>query len=166
MTPHPSDRWAALYAATPLCDIPYHFANIRNSPPQLQYLTKVLTLCPRGARSLETGVGSGQGTIWLSLRGVRAEGIDYSAQIVERARQVNNILGGAASFRVGDLFHLFEEAQRSGTLPYHVIHHQGVLEHFAVPWIQAALAQQVALSEWVVFSVPSVYYNSGARVRG
>ena len=42
--------------------------------------------------------------------------------------------------------------------PYRVIHHQGVLEHFTVPQIQAALAQQVALAEWVLFSVPSVHY--------
>ena len=30
---------------------------------------------------LETGVGSGHGAICLSLRGVRAEGLDYSPAI-------------------------------------------------------------------------------------
>jgi glycosyltransferase involved in cell wall biosynthesis len=139
--------------------VPYHFANLRRSPPLAQYLTRVLSLCPRGGRTCETGVGTGFGAIWLSLRGVRAEGIDYSMPVVERARQTNNVLGGSATFRYGNLFHLFEETQQIGLGHYHVIHHQGVLEHFGVPWIRAALAQQVALAEWVVFSVPSVHYN-------
>ena len=39
-----------------------------------------------------------------------------------------------------------------------MIHHQGVLEHFTALQIRAALAQQVAVADWVVFSVPSVYY--------
>lgn len=125
-----------------------------NSAFMMTYLTTILRLCPDGGRTLETGVGSGHGALWLSLRGVRAEGLDYSPGIVERARQVNNLLGGSAQFRRGDLFELYDEnADRCA-----VIHHQGMLEHFTVPQIHAALAQQVGLANWVVFSVPSVYY--------
>src|SRR5579884_1545385 len=104
-----ADRWTALYSEAPLCEVPYHFANTRNSPFTLDYFDTVLRHCPPGARTLETGVGSGFGAIWLSLRGCKAEGIDYSAAIVERARQVNGILGGSARFRCGDLFQLYEE---------------------------------------------------------
>ena len=148
-------QWDQMYRQTPLAEVPRHFAGMQNSPFLLEYLTKVLTLCPPGARSCETGIGSGYGAIWLSLRGVAAEGIDYAPGIVERGRQINNILNGNASFRVGDLFDLYQE---DGGRPYQVIHHQGVLEHFTVPQIRAALAQQVASAQWVVFSVPSVYY--------
>lgn len=110
------------------------------SPYMLHYLTTVLRLCPQGSRTCEIGIGTSHGAVWLSLRGVDAEGIDRNPASVERARQVNNALGGRASFRVGDLFRFYQR----GRPRYQVVHHQGVLEHFAVPWIRALLAQQVA----------------------
>ncbi|HLK56045.1 MAG TPA: glycosyltransferase, partial [Chthonomonadaceae bacterium] len=147
-------RWALLYSQVPLSDVPRHYLGMRSSPFLMEYLTTVLKLCPPGVSTLETGIGSGYGAIWLSLRQVAAEGMDYSPEIVERARQINNILEGQARFRVGDLFQLYAE----GAPRYRVIHHQGVLEHFTAPQIRAALAQQVGMADWVVFSVPSVNY--------
>lgn len=102
-------HWEQIYNRIPLCDVPRHFQGMRRSPYLLAYLTTVLKLCPQGGRTLETGIGSGFGAIWLSGRDVCAEGIDYSPGIVERARQVNNVLGGNARFRVGDLFELFNQ---------------------------------------------------------
>ncbi|MBV9852071.1 MAG: glycosyltransferase [Armatimonadetes bacterium] len=153
-----SARWADLYNQTPLCDVPRHYAGLNGAPFLLEYLTEVLRRCPPGGRTLETGVGSGYGAVWLSERGLRAEGIDYAPALVERARLVNNVLGGRASFRVGDLFDLYPDPHSAARGRYDVIHHQGVLEHFPAPQIRAALAQQVALADWVVFSVPSVFY--------
>lgn len=155
-------QWQDLYNGIPLSDIPFHFANIRNSPFYTAYLSTVLRYAPRGSRTLETGVGNGLSAIWLSLRGVQAEGIDYVPAIVERAKAANNILGGQASFRPGDLFRLWwdetNHADPAEPKPYSAIHHHGVLEHFTVPQVRAALAQQVALADRVVFSCPSVYY--------
>ncbi|HLK59423.1 MAG TPA: methyltransferase domain-containing protein, partial [Chthonomonadaceae bacterium] len=142
-------RWMILTNQVPLSDVSRHFAGMRSSPFLMEYLTTVLKLCPPGGSTLETGIGNGYGAIWLSLRQVAAEGMDTSAMVVERARQVNNILEGCARFWVGDLFQLYAE----GAPHYSVIHHQGVLEHFTAPLIRAALAQQVALADWVVFSV-------------
>jgi glycosyltransferase involved in cell wall biosynthesis len=147
-----------MYNQTPLCDVPRHFASLSHAPFLMQYLATVLRHCPSGGRTLETGIGSGYGAIWLSLRGIAAEGIDYAPGIVERARQINNILSGRARFETGDLFSLYAPAFDAPRARYNVIHHQGVLEHFTVPQIRAALAQQVASADWVVFSVPSVYY--------
>ncbi len=147
-------RWQMLYNQTPLCDVPRHFAGIRQSPFLLQYLRTILEHSGSGGRTLETGIGTGYGAIWLSLRGVEAYGLDYAPGIVERSIQVNNVLGGSARFHAGDLFSLYgDQAPR-----FDVIHHQGVLEHFNTLQIRCALAQQVALADCVVFSVPSVYY--------
>ncbi len=154
---HPANttkRWEDLYSQVSLLDVPRHFADIQRAPFLVEYLKAVLQLCPPGGRSCEIGVGSGYGATWLSLRGARAEGIDNAPAIVERARQVNNIMEGQAAFRLSDMFRFYEE----GAPRYHVIHHQGVLEHFAVPWIRAALAQQVTLADHVVLSVPSIHY--------
>jgi glycosyltransferase involved in cell wall biosynthesis/protein-L-isoaspartate O-methyltransferase len=152
------NQWQRIYEQTPLRDVPQQFAGIAHSQFMLRYLSRILELCPRGGRTLETGIGSGYGAIWLSLRGVLAHGIDYVPALVERARHINSLLGGSARFEDGDLFRLFADWQRPGNEPYHVIHHQGVLEHFTVPQIRAALAQQLACAHHVVFSVPSVYY--------
>lgn len=119
-------RWEHLYRQTPLCDVPRHFAGIRASPFMLRYLTSILERTPPGGRTLETGIGSGNGAIWLSLRGICAEGLDIAERNVERAKYVNNMLGGSAAFRVGDLFDLYTEPVER----YSVVHHQGVLEHF------------------------------------
>jgi glycosyltransferase involved in cell wall biosynthesis len=153
-----SSQWDQIYQQVPLCAVPSHFAGISQSPFLLEYLSKVLQLCRRGGRSYETGVGSGYGAVWLSLRGVHAQGIDLSPSIVERARQVNTLMGGHAQFHTGDLFELYSRAQREEWTGFDVIHHQGVLEHFSLPQMRAALAQQVACAKHVVFSVPSVYY--------
>jgi len=149
-----SQRWERIYDAVPLATVPGHFAAMSGSPFMIQYLSEVLRRVPRGGRALETGIGSGYGSVWLSLRGVEAEGIDYSPVIVERSRQINSILAGRAKFELGDLFHLHDKNVRR----YDVIHSQGVFEHFSPHQIKAALAQQVACADHVVFSVPSCNY--------
>src|SRR5437773_1330389 len=75
-------HWEHLYRQMPLCEAPHHFANMRNSPFTMQYLTTVFKHCTPTGRTCEMGIGTGH----------------------------------------------------------------------------AAIAQQVALADWVVFSVPSVYY--------
>lgn len=149
-----SARWRALYAQVPLSEVPRHYANIAHSPFQLEYLTEVLRRCPLGGRTLELGVGSGCGPVWLSRRGVVARGLDNVPELVERARAVNALLDGRATFALGDLFELY----KAGDPRYDVIHHQGVLEHFTTAQIRVALAQQVASAQVVVFSVPSAWY--------
>lgn len=64
-------RWNCIYNQTPLIHTPYHFANVANSPFMMRYLTTVLKHCPRGGRTLETGIGTGHGAILLSKRGTR-----------------------------------------------------------------------------------------------
>lgn len=152
--------WDPVILEPPLCDAPFHFANLRNAPYLWQLVLHVLALTPRGARALEAGCGTGVCSIALSLRGVEAEGLDISPRIVERAKMLNNMLGGRARFRVGDLFTLHQDASAQGQ-SYQTIFSQGVLEHFTARQIRFLLAQQLAVSEWVVASVPSAFYTGG-----
>ena len=98
-----ASRWQQIYREVPLAAVPSHFAGISNSPFLFHNLAAVLRLAPRGGRTLETGIGSGYGAIWLSLRGLNGEGIDYSRSIVERARQINGIMGGTDRFETDAL---------------------------------------------------------------
>ena len=149
-----SPQWDRFYLNQPLHYVRSDYEGLSASPFIYQYLRSVLLLCPPGGRTLETGIGTGLGAVWLARRGVQAEGLDISARIIERARAANDVLGGSAQYRVGDMFNLW----RPGATHYSVIHHQGVAEHLTVPCVRAVLAQQVASADHVVFSVPSVYY--------
>ena len=138
---------------TPLCHAPSHFEAVTHSPALSPYLAAILRLCSPGARICEIAFDTGYPAVWLAIHGMEAEGICTGPRHVERARMVNNTLHGQASFRLGDPFDFYrEEAPRYG-----VVHHQGLLHRFTVPYIHALLAQQVASADWVVFSVPSVY---------
>ena len=142
-----------------LLDLPRQFAGIRSSPYMVRFLTTALRLCPRGSHSLEVGATSPLGAIWLSQRGVCAEGIDPDPLVIEQAKHATSVLSGSARFRVCDPFHLIDDPViRQAAGRYSLIHHQGLLEHFPFPWIRALLAQQVVLADWVAFTVPSVYY--------
>lgn len=147
-------NWTAIYEKVNLDQVPQHYHAFTKMPFLSEYLERAALLCPEGGRALETGIGFGYGAIWLSRRGVQAEGIDYSEDIVERAKSINEALDGQATFRFGDFFNLAEHID--GT--YDVILHQGVLEHFSDDEIREILRQQVRISQYVIFSVPSIHY--------
>jgi 2-polyprenyl-3-methyl-5-hydroxy-6-metoxy-1,4-benzoquinol methylase len=55
-------------------------------------------------RALDLACGEGRNTIWLAERGWQAEGIDWSAVAIDKAKQLAAQRGAtAATFRVGDL---------------------------------------------------------------
>ena len=91
--PESHRRWGSIYTKRPFSQEPAHFANIANSVFMTEYLKAVLMRCPSGGSALETGIGYGHASIWLSQQSVIASGIDNVPDIVERARQVNNLLG-------------------------------------------------------------------------
>jgi glycosyltransferase involved in cell wall biosynthesis len=139
----------------PLPSIPQHFAFISHSPAFTTYMSAILNLSPRGSHTCEVGSDSGYGAVWLSLRGIHAHGLCKSAYLQERARQTNGIVGGNATFGVREP----SSRQEFTTNSYNVIHHQGLINRLALPWIRSELAKEVIASEYVVFSVPSVYYT-------
>lgn len=119
-----------------------------------QFMGRVLHLA-RGGRALEVGVGTGYLSIHLSRQGVEAVGIDLDEDIVDQAILANAVLGGGARFGVGDAFELSRllNGQR-----FNVIFHQGLLEHFSDEDIRRLLEEQIAIGDYVLFSVPSKYY--------
>lgn len=78
-----AQRWEKIYNDVPLATMPGHFSGTTGSPLLFHYLTAVLRVAPKGGWTLETGLGSGYGSIWLSVRGMQAQGIDYPPAIVE-----------------------------------------------------------------------------------
>jgi len=142
-----SSRWGDIYKEAP----PY---DVLTSMPFLRiFLQKTLEYCRNGT-ALETGIGTGYGSIWLSKRGVICEGIDYSQEVVKQAILHNGQLSGLARFYFGDMFKLDQFISKE----YDVIFHQGVLEHYSDEEIREILSQQIKHTAYVVFSVPSINY--------
>ena len=102
-------RSIQLYCDWPLREAPRRYADMRLSPYRMRYLQTLLEHCPRGGAALETGIGTGFDSDYLSLRGVNAFGIDIVPQIPERANQIAAMLGAPARFSVGDLFEVYKE---------------------------------------------------------
>src|ERR1700722_863517 len=121
-------RWAAIYTDTPLHDVSARFDDMGRSHYRMRYLSTLLECCPRGGTALETGIGTGFDSVWLSKRGVIAAGIDNVEVIVERANQAANALNCSARFRVADMFSLYHQ----GIPRVDLIHNQGVLEHYSL----------------------------------
>lgn len=144
---NPQKQWADIYKNVASYEI------FTRMPFLSIFLNKVLEYC-RNRTAIETGVGTGYGSIWLSKQGVHVIGIDYSQDIVERARLTNEQLSGDAQFSLGDMFDLGHYL----TQDYDVIFHQGVLEHYSDEQIREILNQQISRAGYVIFSVPSINY--------
>src|SRR5688500_17458909 len=112
--------WETIQNQLPLCEVPGHFHGIRSSRYMTDYLSTALRFCPDGGRSLELGCGSGYGAVWLSLRGIEAHGADELPELVERAKQINDLLGGTARFSTLTP----DQATITEILRFSVIHHQ------------------------------------------
>jgi len=144
---NPQRQWADIYKNVA------SYNTFTRMPFLAIFLNKVLEYCQCGT-ALETGIGSGYGSIWLSKIDVAVDGIDYSQDIVEQANRTNEQLNGNAEFHFGDMFDLKHYITKN----YDVIFHQGVLEHYEDDKIREILTQQINCARYVIFSVPSINY--------
>ena len=119
--------WKQMYCHSPLREAPLRYSESSNSAYRQFYRQTLLEHCPRGGTALETGIGDAFDTAYLSLRGVKAFGIDNVGEIVERANQFASMIESGAQFSIGDLFDLYRE----GAPRWNLIHHMGVMEHFS-----------------------------------
>ncbi len=104
---------------------------------------------------LETGVGGGSMSIFLSYFGLKITAIDNDDEVIKVAKQNNEILKGRIEVIKADAFKLpFPDNS------FDLVFHQGFFEHFSDDEISKLLTEQLRVSPSVVFSVPSKYYLS------
>ncbi|HLK59011.1 MAG TPA: glycosyltransferase, partial [Chthonomonadaceae bacterium] len=147
---HTHRKWRQMSA---LCRIGRDYRAFETTPEATEVLAMVARLCGKDGSACEVGAESAFGTVWLALQGIQATGLLGDPALLERARQASYWIGGEAQFLAGDPLVLYhEEAAR-----YRVIHHRDLAAALPTPWLRSVLAQQVALADWVVFSVPSEF---------
>jgi len=103
---------------------------------------------------LEVGLGTATMSIYLSRYSYDITGIDNVPAIVEKAIDTNKKLGGYAKFILMDAFNLdmFKDKY------FDVAFSQGTMEHFDNHCLIKLISKQLAVSKFVIFSVPSIYY--------
>lgn len=126
----------------------YFIAKVRYLQPLLR---AICTAMPSGSRILQTGVGSGVISIYLSLLGYRTVGIDLNTEVIEQAQLLNTRLHGAAEFVRQDMFELRD---RFAADEFDCATSAGTLEHFDDHDIVRTLVDQFHVGQRIIFTVP------------
>lgn len=150
-SPHKLDRkptaWSEFYDGQ--VNVRRIHALIGTQWPLIQRILKL----PANSKLLEIGVGSGIMACYLSNLGYDITAIDNDEKVLLRASDLAQRLCSKLTLVEMDMFELgFRNREFDAT------YHQGVLEHFSAPQIQAAVAAQLKVSGRLIFSVPSRYY--------
>ena len=106
-----------------------------------------------GGRLLEVGSGTGMMSIYLSKmepQNFYCVGFDNNPKQVDRSKVLSLEMAAGAKFACRDLFSL--DLKKVGV--YHIVHSQGLLEHFTNQQIKEALEVMLKIGRIVVFSVP------------
>lgn len=119
---------------------------------QWPLIQRILKLPPK-SRLLEIGVGSGIMACYLSNLGYDITAIDTDEKVLLRVGDLAQRLCSKLTLVEMDMFDLGFRNHK-----FDAIYHQGVLEHFSAPQIQAAIAAQLKVSARLIISVPSRYY--------
>jgi len=116
-------------------------------------------------RVIEVGVGTGR--MYRTLQERHADivttALDIDADILRGTKRADRRAVPASQYVMADSNDLpFPASQRDRT----VIFHQGMLEHYDDEDVEALLREQLRVARTVYVSVPSIYYNFTAGLRG
>ncbi|HTL70358.1 MAG TPA: class I SAM-dependent methyltransferase [Candidatus Eisenbacteria bacterium] len=143
----PEQSWGHFYADSGTPEYYRRHVEIHKT-----FLDRVEEGKPR--RVLEAGCGSGIMSVYFSKKGIETTALDRDREVLAKAKQSGEALGGRAVYREGNIFKLpFSD----GT--FDAAFSQGVLEHFSDDDIRRAVREQLRVARRVWISVPSKYYN-------
>ena len=115
------------------------------------YLSVIIKLLQSGDKILEAGCGPGIDSIYLSHLNYKVKAVDNNKKVLELAKYHNDYFRGSVKFILQDIFKLnFKKKE------FKISFSQGVLEHFDVVKIKKALNEQLRVSDYVLFSIPSI----------
>ncbi len=122
--------------------------NFKQDRAFLKILRKFI---PPPAKVLEAGCGLGRTCISMSLKGYRVTAVDIDERMLRLARKSAKNFSQKIIFKELDFFNLKKNFKKN---TFNVITHQGVLEHYPVVKIRKAIDVQLAVSPFIIFSVP------------
>jgi len=126
--------------------------SLKENLKQDQAFLKILgKFVPPPAKVLEAGCGLGRTCISMSFKGYRITAIDIDERMLKLARKSAQNFSQKITFKKLDFFNLNKRFLKKA---FGAITHQGVLEHYPVMKIRKAIDIQLAVSPFIIFSVP------------
>ena len=126
------------------------------------FIDKVIQYANNG-KVIETGCGTGLMAGFLQKKGLKVTAIDLSQKVLDYAEEIakkSNIIA-PCKYKQGDILNLKYKKNS-----FDVSYSNGVLEHFSDDEIVETLKQQMNISKYVIFGIPSTYFNMNEKMLG
>lgn len=133
---------------------------------KLKYKKKFVDTVIKYAKNkkvIETGCGTGLMAGYLQKLGLKVTALDLSQKVLDYAREIatDSEVICSCKYEQGDILNL---KYKKNT--FNVCYSNGVLEHFDDEAIIETLKQQMKISEYVIFGIPSTYFNMNEKMLG
>lgn len=127
-----------------------------------KFINKVIQYA-ENKKVIEMGCGTGLMAGYLQKLGLDVVALDLSKPVLDYACQIakqSNIIS-PCKYQQGDILNL--KYRKSS---FDVSYSNGVLEHFSDEEIIRILKQQMNISKYVIFGIPSTYFNMDEKMLG
>ena len=127
-----------------------------------KFIEKVMKYA-RGGKVIESGCGTGLMAGYLQKKGLNVTALDLSQKVLDYAKEIaeNSKIIAPCKYEQGDILNLGYKRNS-----FDVSYSNGVLEHFNDDDIVQILKQQMDISKYVMFGVPSTYFNMNEKMLG
>ena len=127
-----------------------------------KFIEKVIQYS-QNKKVIEMGCGTGLMAGYLQKLGLDVTALDLSQKVIDYAYEIakqSNIIK-PFKYEQGDILNLKYKANT-----FDVSYSNGVLEHFNDDEVVTILKQQMKISKYVIFGVPSTYFNMNEKMVG
>lgn len=127
-----------------------------------KFIEKVIQYS-QNKKVIEMGCGTGLMAGYLQKLGLDVTALDLSQKVLDYAYEIakqSNIIK-PCKYEQGDILNLKYKAYT-----FDVSYSNGVLEHFNDDEVVTILKQQMKISKYVIFGVPSTYFNMNEKMLG
>lgn len=133
---------------------------------KLKYKKKFIQKIKKYAKNkkvIETGCGTGLMAGYLQKIGLEVTALDLSQKVLDYAKEIatNSNVICPCKYEQGDILKL---KYKDDT--FDVSYSNGVLEHFDDQDIVKTLKEQMRISKYVIFGIPSTYFNINEKMLG
>lgn len=126
------------------------------------FIDKVIQYANNG-KVIETGCGTGLMAGFLQKKGLKVTALDLSQKVLDYAEEIakKSDIIAPCKYKQGDILNLKYKKNS-----FDVSYSNGVLEHFNDDEIVETLKQQMNISKYVIFGIPSTYFNMNEKMLG
>lgn len=126
------------------------------------FINKVIQYAKYG-KVIETGCGTGLMAGYLQKQGLDVTALDLNQKVLSYAEEIasGSKIIQPCKYKQGDILNLPFKRNT-----FDVSYSNGVLEHFSDDEIIKTLKQQMNISKYVIFGIPSTYFNMNEKMLG